>query len=125
VGVMYPRRLLETCLLQALFVLYVNEKEAMYGLMIYEKKKTPENRKRKILQKKPLPLLCFQLCFLPLFCSLFCINSAATFSYYLVFPCHNLLPFEVCFAGKISQHIPVSRGLDMLLHAKHLYVKFM
>jgi hypothetical protein len=63
VGVMYPRRLLETCLLKAFFVLYVNEKEAMYGLMIYEKKKTPENRRRKILQKKPLPLLCFQLCF--------------------------------------------------------------
>jgi hypothetical protein len=60
---MYPRRLLEICLLKALFVLYVNEKEAMYGLMIYEKKKTPENRRRKILQKKPLPFLCFQLCF--------------------------------------------------------------
>jgi len=34
VGVMYPRRLLETCLIKAFFVLYVNEKEAMYGLMI-------------------------------------------------------------------------------------------
>jgi hypothetical protein len=49
--------------------------------------------------EKTLPLLCFQLYFLPLFCSLFCRNSAATFPYYLVFSCHNMLPFEVCFTG--------------------------
>jgi hypothetical protein len=62
---------------------------------IYEKKgRLPRIEEENSAEKTPSTSL-----FSALFCSLFCRNSAATFPYYLVFSCHNLLPFEVCFAG--------------------------
>jgi hypothetical protein len=80
-------------------------KEANVWTDDMKKRKTPENRRRKNSAEKTLPLPYF----LALFCSLFCRNSAATFPYYLVFSCHNLLPFEVCFAGNIQPTYLVSK----------------
>jgi hypothetical protein len=74
--------------------------------------------------EKTLPLLCFQLYFLPLFCSLFCRNSAATFPYYLVFSCHNMLPFEVCFTGNIQPtDLVLELGLKKEFWAENLKTK--
>jgi len=68
--------------------------------MIYEEKgRLPRIEEEKFYRKNPFHFSVFSFVFLPLFCSLLCRNSAATFPYYLVFSCHNLLPFEVCFAG--------------------------
>jgi len=68
--------------------------------MIYEEKgRLLRIEEEKFCRKNPFHFSVFSFVFLPLFCSLFCRNSAATFPYYLVFSCHNLLPFEVCFIG--------------------------
>jgi hypothetical protein len=64
------------------------------------KKERTEKRNRDEVQKISLPLPYFLLCFSPLVCSLFCRNSAASFSFIILcFHCIIYCPWSVFNAG--------------------------
>jgi hypothetical protein len=81
----------------ALFVLYGDGEAAGESVKKGRRKKErTEKRNRDEVQKISLPLPYFLLCFSPLVCSLFCRNSAATFSLIILcFHCIIYYPWSV------------------------------